>query len=79
MQAPGLFDVADPRGKYGLVHNVSSYITAHLVELNGPSRSVLEVLWSSHCCVVPNSSRLAVRTEGRGALRIPSLFYISDV
>ncbi|KAJ7158851.1 sterol carrier protein 2 [Mycena filopes] len=22
MQAPGLFDVADPRGKYGLVHNV---------------------------------------------------------
>lgn len=22
MQAPGLFDVPDPRGKYGLVHNV---------------------------------------------------------
>ena len=22
MQAPGLFDTADPRGKYGLVHNV---------------------------------------------------------
>ena len=22
MQAPGLFDVADKRGKYGLVHNI---------------------------------------------------------
>ena len=22
MQAPGLFDTADPRGKYGLVHNI---------------------------------------------------------
>ncbi len=22
MQAPGLFDTSDPRGKYGLVHNV---------------------------------------------------------
>ena len=22
MQAPGLFDIADPRGKYGLVHNI---------------------------------------------------------
>lgn len=22
MQAPGLFDIADKRGKYGLVHNV---------------------------------------------------------
>lgn len=22
MQAPGLFDIPDPRGKYGLVHNI---------------------------------------------------------
>jgi sterol carrier protein 2 len=43
MQAPGLFDVADSRGKYGLVHNVrpahrfprSLQVERHQVGLGG--------------------------------------------
>ena len=64
MQAPGLFDTADKRGKYGLVHNVGlgGAVVVSLLRrpeffkaggLDGRTRSVLTLTFlyilSKHC------------------------------
>ena len=64
MQAPGLFDTADKRGKYGLVHNVGlgGAVVVSLLRrpeffklggLDGRTRSVLALTFlyilSKHC------------------------------
>ena len=71
MQAPGLFDINDPQGKYGLVHNIGigGAVVCSLLrrpefyrpdEHDGRSRYVACVFWQSMQIVIeePRQVRL---------------------